>query len=204
MKPVTRLLIADDHPFFVDGLINAIRSYPQYDVVAAVHNGDEVETALKKHEPHILILDINLPGKTGLELIPRLKQKNAALKILVLSMYMPADIRLFETNDEVDAYVLKNSGTQTLLNALGQLTDGKRYWDPAIKTTNHHSKDAFSSNLKLSSREKEILHLLRDGLSNKEISVKLFLSELTVKTHRKNMMAKLGARNIVELLRSGV
>ena len=204
MKPVTRLLIADDHPFFVDGLINAIRSYPQYDVVAAVHNGDEVETALKKHEPHILILDINLPGKTGLELIPRLKQKNAALKILVLSMYMPADIRLFETNDEVDAYVLKNSGTQTLLNALGQLTDGKRYWDPAIKTINHHSKDAFSSNLKLSSREKEILQLLRDGLSNKQISVQLFLSELTVKTHRKNMMAKLGARNIVELLRSGV
>lgn len=204
MKPVTRLLIADDHPFFVDGLINAIRSYPQYDVVAAVHNGDEVETALKKHEPHILILDINLPGKTGLELIPQLKQKNAALKILVLSMYMPADIRLFETNDEVDAYVLKNSGTQTLLNALCQLTDGKRYWDPAIKTTNHHSNDAFSRNLKLSSREKEILQLLRDGLSNKQISVQLFLSELTVKTHRKNIMAKLGARNIVELLRSGV
>lgn len=204
MKPVTRLLIADDHPFFVDGLINAIRSFPEYEVCATVYNGNEIEAAVKNFEPHILILDINLPGKSGLELLPVLKQNYPAAKILVLSMYMPADIKLESDNPLIDAYVLKNSGTDILLEALTEVKNGNRFWDPGIKSANIHSDDQFSRNLKLSSREKEILQFIRDGYSNKEISTKLFLSELTVKTHRKNIMAKMGARNVVDLLRTNI
>ncbi len=201
MKPTNRILLVEDHPFFSEGLINALRPHPEYIVVSSVQTGDAVMNAVRLNEPDILILDINLPGINGLELLPLLKQKYPQLKIMLLSMYMPADIRLDPEKQPIDAYVLKNSGTDILLAALEHVTAGERFFDPNIKSTNHHANDNFSRKLKLSSREQEILQLLKDGYSNKEISKKLFLSELTVKTHRKNIMTKMGARNIADLLR---
>lgn len=201
MKQTIRLLLVDDHPFFTEGLTNALRNHPVYEVVACVQSGEEVMAAVFTHEPDMLVLDINLPGKNGLELLPALKQKFPALKIMILSMYMPADIRLQPEKEPIDAYVLKNSGTDILLAALESMREGEQFIDPNIQSTNHHGSDDFSRKLKLSSREVEILQLLKDGYSNKEVSQKLFLSELTVKTHRKNIMAKMGARNIADLLR---
>jgi DNA-binding NarL/FixJ family response regulator len=201
MKQTIRLLLVDDHPFFTEGLTNALRSHPVYKVVASVQSGEEVMSAVFTHEPDMLVLDINLPGKNGLELLPALKQKFPALKIMILSMYMPADIRLQPEKEPIDAYVLKNSGTDILLAALESMQQNEKFIDPNIQSTNHHGSDDFSRKLKLSSREVEILQLLKDGYSNKEVSQKLFLSELTVKTHRKNIMAKMGARNIADLLR---
>lgn len=201
MKQTIRLLLVDDHPFFSEGLTNALRADPSYQVVASVQSGEEVIAAIRTHEPDMLVLDINLPGKNGLELLPELKQKFPSLKIMILSMYMPADIRLHPEKEPIDAYVLKNSGTDILLAALDTMRNNERFFDPNIQSTNHHSSDDFSRKLKLSSREIEILQLLKDGYSNKEIAQKLFLSELTVKTHRKNIMSKMGARNIADLLR---
>ncbi len=201
MKPTNRILLVDDHPFFSEGLMNALRPHPEYIVVSSIQSGNEVMAAVRANEPDVLILDINLPGINGLELLPGLKQKYPQLKIMLLSMYMPADIRLDPEKQPIDAYVLKNSGTDILLAALEQVTAGERFFDPNIQSTNHHANDNFSRKLKLSSRELEILQLLKDGYSNKEISQKLFLSELTVKTHRKNIMTKMGARNIADLLR---
>lgn len=201
MKPTNRILLVDDHPFFSEGLMNALRPHPEYIVVSSIQSGNDVMAAVRANEPDVLILDINLPGINGLELLPGLKQKYPQLKIMLLSMYMPADIRLDPEKQPIDAYVLKNSGTDILLAALEQVTAGERFFDPNIQSTNHHANDNFSRKLKLSSRELEILQLLKDGYSNKEISQKLFLSELTVKTHRKNIMTKMGARNIADLLR---
>lgn len=181
--------------------MNALRPHPEYIVVSSIQSGNDVMAAVRANEPDVLILDINLPGINGLELLPGLKQKYPQLKIMLLSMYMPADIRLDPEKQPIDAYVLKNSGTDILLAALEQVTAGERFFDPNIQSTNHHANDNFSRKLKLSSRELEILQLLKDGYSNKEISQKLFLSELTVKTHRKNIMTKMGARNIADLLR---
>ncbi len=201
MKPTNRILLVDDHPFFSEGLMNALRPHPEYIVVSSIQSGNDVMAVVRANEPDVLILDINLPGINGLELLPGLKQKYPQLKIMLLSMYMPADIRLDPEKQPIDAYVLKNSGTDILLAALEQVTAGERFFDPNIQSTNHHANDNFSRKLKLSSRELEILQLLKDGYSNKEISQKLFLSELTVKTHRKNIMTKMGARNIADLLR---
>ncbi|MBY0477188.1 MAG: response regulator transcription factor [Chitinophagaceae bacterium] len=203
MKQTIRILIVDDHPFFSEGLINALGSYPEYIVVAAIQNGNDVASAIKQYEPDILILDLNLPGTNGVALFPRLKKDFPALKIMILSMYMPADIRMQPEKELIDGYVVKNSGTDVLITALHELASGNRYFDPIIKSSNHHSGDDFSRKLKLSSRETEILQLLKEGYSNKEISQKLFLSELTVKTHRKNIMAKMDAKNIADLLRKG-
>ena len=116
-------------------------------------------------------------------------------------MYLPSDTKISSVKKDIDGYVLKNSGTEILVKALTNLSLNLKYWDPNIITENHHSKDNFVQKLKLSARELEILALLKEGLTNKQISDNLFLSEFTVKTHRKNIMSKMEVNNIVDLLK---
>ncbi len=201
MSQPFRILIADDHPFFSDGVINALMPHKQYEVVGSVTNAADVITSIPQLQPQILILDINMPGQNGLELIGRLRSGWPQIKILVLSMYMPSDINLQPEKAGIDGYVLKNSGTETLLTALGEICDGGKYFDPNIQRQNNHSEDGFSRVLKLSSREKEILQMIKDGNNTNDIAVALFISVLTVKTHRKNIMAKMDVKNVAALIK---
>lgn len=201
MKKDIRILIADDHPFFTDGVINTLRNHPHYIIVATPHDGNEVFAATREHLPDIILLDVNLPGKDGLALFKEIKQWWPEIKVVLLTMYMPSDIQLHPEESLIDGYILKNSGSDILLYALDEVSNGRRFFDPNIKGNNLYSQDNFTNHLKLSSREKEILQLLIAGLSNKEIATRLFLSELTIKTHRKNIMNKLDAHNLADLLR---
>ncbi len=201
MTETYRIILADDHPFFSDGVINALLPYKQYEVVGNVTNAADAITHIPHLQPHILILDINMPGQNGLDLIGRLRSSWPQLKILVLSMYMPSDINLQPEKAGIDAYVIKNSGTEVLLTALAEICNGQKYFDPNIQRQNHHSADGFSKVLKLSSREKEILQMIKDGHSTADIAAALFISSLTVKTHRKNIMAKLDVKNVAGLIK---
>ena len=201
MTETFRILIADDHPFFSDGVINALLPYKQYEVVGNVTNAADVISNIPPTQPHILILDINMPGQNGLDLIGRLRSSWPHIKILVLSMYMPSDINLQPEKAGIDAYVIKNSGTEVLLTALAEICNGQKYFDLNIQRQNHHSADGFSKVLKLSSREKEILQMIKDGQSTADIAAALFISAFTVKTHRKNIMAKLDVKNVAGLIK---
>lgn len=201
MSQPFRILIADDHPFFSNGVINALLPHKQYEVVGSVTNALDVISSIPQSQPQILILDINMPGQNGLELITRLRSSWPQLKILVLSMYMPSDINLQPEKAGIDAYVLKNSGTDTLLTALAEICKGEKYFDANIQRQNHHSEDGFSRVLKLSSREKEILQMIKDGNNTNDIAAALFISVLTVKTHRKNIMAKMDVKNVAGLIK---
>ena len=203
MNEPIRILIADDHPFFSEGVINALRSYPRYTVVKNVTNAAEALVAIAEANPHIAILDINMPGQNGIDLFKELKSSWPLLKVMILSMYMPSDIKLQPEKEGIEAYVLKNSGTDVLVTALDELAAGRTFYDPNIQLQNNHSADGFTQILKLSSREKEILQMIKSGDSTRDIAATLFISELTVKTHRKNMMAKLDAKNVAELIRKG-
>jgi hypothetical protein len=200
MKKPIKIFIAEDHPFYAKGVSNVLDNFNQFSIVGITGLASEIISNLKLLSPQILILDVNLSGYNSFDLIPDIKIAAPKIKILILSMYLPSDINMNEVKKEIDGYVLKNSGTEILVNALTEVSLNLKYWDPNIKTENHHSKDNFAQKLKLSARELEILALLKEGLTNKQISEKLFLSEFTVKTHRKNMMNKMEASNIVELL----
>ncbi len=200
MNQQVRIFIADDHPFFTEGVINALKPYEYYNIVGTATNGQLALAAILDLQPHIAILDINMPGQNGLQLIEAIKTKCPAIKIMILSMYMPADIKLQPEKAGIDAYVLKNSGTQILLTAIEALTQNKKYFDTNIETKNNHSEDGFSKLMKLSSREKEILKMIKVGNNTKDIATALFISELTVKTHRKNIMGKMNAKNVVDLV----
>lgn len=203
MKENIRILIADDHPFFTEGVINALRPNPQYSIVSSPYDGNLVIASIQEKQPAIILLDINLPGRDGLSLAKEIRNIWPPLRIILLTMYMPEDIQLATDAPFFDGYVLKNSGTEVLLSAITAVKEGERFLDPNIKPGNHHSQDNFTKQLKLSSREKEILQLLIAGHNNRQIAALLFLSELTIKTHRKNLMSKLGAHNLADLLNKG-
>ena len=201
MKQTLTILLADDHPFFTEGVSNALRDSRNYEIIATAGSGPEVMESMERKPADILLLDVNMPGINGLDLSKAIRKKWPDVKIILLTMYSPADLGISPETDVFDGFVLKNSGTGILLEALEQVGQGHRYMDPGAGSLNPHAEDPFSKSLKLSTREKEILQLLIAGLSNKEIASRLFLSELTIKTHRKNIMSKLGAHNLAELLR---
>lgn len=201
MKKPIKIAIAEDHPLFSEGVKNVLKRRPNYELICSITNAGGLSKMIKANTPDILILDVNLSGENGLEQVSDLKNIHNGLKILILTMYMPEDIQWQNYKHLIDAYVLKNSGTDILIKALDSICKKETFLDPNIKESNHHSDDTFKHKLKLSTRENEILLFLQEGLSNKEIADKLFLSELTVKTHRKNIMQKMKVTKLVDLIR---
>lgn len=198
-----RVIIAEDHPFFAQGLTSSLEQTAGMRVVAQANRGDTLLALVEQHQPDMVLLDVNLPGKDGLQLSHEIKAAWPGIKVMLLTMYVPSELRVDVHALAADAYILKNSGTETLLNALQALQQNSKYIDPLINSQIPAIADTYVQQAKLSTREKEILHLLLSGLSNPEIAKKLFLSELTIKTHRKNIMAKLDAHNLAELLQRG-
>ncbi|MCU0403943.1 MAG: response regulator transcription factor [Chitinophagaceae bacterium] len=204
-KKLYRIIIAEDHPFFVQGLINTVNDFGGYEIVAQTGSGDELMHLIGRNRPDLILLDINLPGKDGLQLTEEIRKQYPAIKVVLLTMYLPSEIKVSLDNIKADAYLLKNSGSETLKDALDSVLAGEKYIDPNIHDVRISNNDSFANQAKLSSREKEILKLLVGGMNNAQISEKLFLSEFTIKTHRKNIMQKLDAHNLAELMRkSGI
>jgi DNA-binding NarL/FixJ family response regulator len=159
----------------------------------------EMFSLLRQHPIDFLLLDINLPPYNGLELLTKIKEEYRGLKIMILSMYQPSDIGLNLANFKGDAYVLKISGKNILEEALEGMKKGELYLDPNIIVA-HTFEDSFTQQLRLTKREKEIISLIAIGKTSKEIAEALFVAELTIKTHRKNIGKKLGTKNVADLI----
>jgi len=194
-----RIGITDDHLLFAEGISNMISGSPglQLDFVAG--SATEMFSLLRQHPVDFLLLDINLPPYNGLELLDKIKEEYRGIKIMILSMYQPADIGLDIAGFKGDAYVLKISGKNILEEALEGMKNGELYWDPNIVKA-RAQEDSFTQQLRLTKREKEIISLISVGKTSKEIADLLFVCELTIKTHRKNIRKKLGIRNVANLM----
>ncbi|MBU6159052.1 MAG: response regulator transcription factor [Bacteroidetes bacterium] len=193
------IAIADDHQLFTDGIAEFIPKIPYTKIVFTVNTTTQLIKKLKRHRVDILILDLNLPPDNGLQLIEPLRTIYPNMKIFILSMYQPIDVDQDIATLNADAYVLKTSGKEVLLKALDALIENKRFIDPNLNNQPAR-QDVFTMTLKLTKREKDIVNLIAKGKSNKEIAESLFLSELTVKTHRKNIKNKLGADGKSDLI----
>lgn len=198
MKKV-KIGIIDDHVLFAEGISNIITNNPLYELAFITNSVDELHRLISSNHIDILLLDINIPPHNGIEMISQLKSFYHNLKIMALTMYQPSDIGLKILQFKGDAYVLKISGKHILEEALLQLTKNERYLDPNI-IVNIPIEDNFANNLKLTKREKEIIALIADGKTSKEIAAQLYLSELTIKTHRKNISEKLGSKGVADLI----
>lgn len=191
--------ITDDHLLFAQGISNIIVDKPDMQLAFIAESAAQMFILLKQQPIDFLLLDINLAPYNGLELITQLKKEHRNIKIMILSMYQPTDIGLDLSSFKGDAYVLKISGKHILEAALESMKQNKVYLDPNI-IIHKPLIDTFTAQLKLTRREKEIISLIALGKSTRDIAEQLFLSELTIKTHRKNISEKLGTKGIGEFV----
>ena len=202
MKQLIKLLLADDHPMFLEGVRNALQKFEHLQIVAECTDGRAVEQYISRHPVDVAVLDVNMPGKNGLELAKLIRKEYPHVKIVFLTMYHPAALAAEALYSPfAQGYVLKNSGSHVLCEAVEAAHAGQVYLDPKLKdVVQLPPTDFLPASIKLSSREKEIIKLILQGRGNREMAEALFISELTIKTHRKNIYNKLEVKNVAELI----
>lgn len=209
-----RVLVADDHQLVLDGICSLLQDLTNFEVICKAVDGKEAYESAKMLNPDLLLLDIDMPYMNGLDVLQALKKENFAGKILILTMHAePALVRKIMQLD-ADGYLLKTADTAEFEEALYKILSGKKYFSSLVTevlASKSSSLDAkppedspFSMLSSLSERETEILELIAQGLTNKEIGNRLFISHRTVDTHRTNLMKKLNLTNIAGVIRFAV
>jgi len=200
----SRLVIADDHRMVVQGLEQMLGD--RYDIAGVAYAGDELLALLRRTPADVVLLDLSLPGRSGLDILPDIRVLQPALKVLVLTMH--ADRVLAEAAIAAGAlgFVPKDAGMEELKLALTEVLAGRRYVSPRVPKSSHRmALDALHASLaKLTERQQTILRLLGQGLSSAEIGEKLGLSENTITFHRKRIRAVLGLSSEWELTRQAI
>ena len=205
MNEIIHVLIADDHPLFREGLANIISMEPDFEVVGQAENMQEAITLTGSLLPDLVILDIDMPGG-GLNAAETISKASPVTKILILTASDDDDNLMAALKTGVKAYILKGVAARELIRILRAVEDGETYVPPALAAslllemseTEGHLKKNTNPIDELTGREREILEGLASGLSNKEIGLKLFISEKTVKHYMTNILQKLQVRNRVE------
>jgi len=193
------VFICEDHQIVVDGIKSILAGTGRYSPVISFQAGEELRTELKKSVPDLLILDLNLPGITGIDLLAEIRKEHTDLPVLILTMH--SDPFLVKKVIELGAngYILKDFGEDELINALEVVITGGFYQSPEVERLAEKNNDIHT--LHLTDREKEIIRFSANGMSSNEMAEKLFLSPHTVNTHRRNIYKKLGINNIKELIK---
>lgn len=190
--PRARVFIADDHPLLVEALRTILA--PHFDVTGTARSGDAVLAALPASAADALLLDLNMPGRSGLDLLPDLVARHPALKILVVTMFVDRVIADSALAAGAHGFVPKDSNPDELVVALNEVLAGRRYVSPTVpRQSNRVSMGAKHVGLaRLTPRQQEIVRLIGKGKSTADIAAALHLSVHTVGFHRKNIRRVLG------------
>lgn len=196
-----KILIVDDHPVVAEGLRKLISDSKSAEVIGIAGSGKACIDFLRWEKPDLIFLDINLPDINGIELCKEIKKTNPAIKILALTTFNEKSIISKMINNGADGYLLKNSDAEDIIESINEVSLGNRYIAVEVESI-LNKKD--SSEIILTKREREVLNLISDGLTNNEIAEKLFISPLTVDSHRKNLITKLEVRNTASLIKKAI
>ncbi len=199
-----KIVICEDHALFADGLRVLLSVHPRFQLTGQARNEAELLSLLNSNAIDILLLDLNLGPTDGFSILTKVRPLFPQLKVVIVTMY--EDESLIEKSRKLGAngYLLKNANTQELIDALDKLEDTDFYLPPSLqKLRNNHaqSRVEFIEKMKLTKREIEIICLFAKGQSPEQISEQLFLSLHTVRTHKKNIMKKLGLNQGSDLVR---
>jgi len=202
-----RILLADDHIVMRRGLRLLIETQPGFAVVAEASDGLEAVAQAQATEPDVAVLDIAMPNLNGVGAAQRIHEMNPDIAIMILSMHADEGYVLRVLRAGARGYVLKDSAEGDLIEAIRRVSSGKTFFSPEIsrmlaedyvrEIRTHGFVDSYEL---LTSREKEILHLLVQGKSNKDIAARWNLSPYTIETHRRNLHEKLNLRNFADLV----
>ncbi|EPR66015.1 response regulator [Cyclobacterium qasimii] len=197
-----KIAIVDDHQLFRDGIHSLLSKQDNFEVVISSENGKDFFKKLKKGIlPELLLLDLTMPEMNGFEVLLKLKKKYPRIKAIAISMHDDGNYIMQSIRGGAYGYLLKNADEEELLLAIDTVLKGNKYFNQEIsqRMINIMSLEGVSPK-KLSPKEMEILKLIADGQTTKEIAQKLFISTRTVETHRNNMMKKLEVKNTPELI----
>lgn len=198
-----KIVIADDHQMLIDGIQSLLKEVDNIEIAGCANNGNDALQLVEKNNPDILLSDINMPGMGGLELARTLKQKHNRVKIISLSMYADAAVVSDMLQAGISGYVLKNTGKEELVAAINKVFSGGVYYSAEISEMmmrNLSGKKEEGTSV-LTAREIEIVKLIGIEMTNAQIGEKLFISERTVETHRKNIFRKTNTKTVVGLLK---
>lgn len=204
MSEKTKVLLADDHQLFRNGIKLIINNSDFFEVVGEANTCETTLTKAKELMPKIILLDITMPDGNGLELIEPLLKINKESKIIMLSMHEDGHYIVQSVRKGAQGYLLKNADDIELIDALKSVIQGKKYFKGEVSEKMFENMSEEKTYKKLSNRELEVLKLVAAGETTKMIADKLFVGIRTVETHRANMMKKLEVQNSAELIRKAV
>jgi len=199
-----KIIIVDDHEVVRLGLRSLLDQYPQYEVISEASSANEVIQQVDELDPDIILMDIRLPGKSGIEACEEIKKKKPDIKILMLTSYAEDEMLFSAIKSGASGYVLKQINSQGLIQSLEVVARGDASLDPAVtqrvfqevrRAVNQEEAASFSS---LSQQEKMVLKLVSEGNTNKEIARALFLGEGTVRNYVSSILSKLDVSNRAE------
>lgn len=195
-----RLAIAEDHQSLIDGVQLFLQDEYQVEVVGTANNGEDLLEIVHQKPPHVVLTDIRMPKMDGISVTKHLQKNYPEIKVIAFTMYSQDEAVAQMLAAGAKGYLLKNSSLQEVWNAIQAVHQGENYYDPNItipKTEDNHNKTKGI----LSNRQMEILDLIAQGKTSREIADELFIGVQTVDTHRKNMARKLNLQGKGELLR---
>jgi DNA-binding NarL/FixJ family response regulator len=203
----TSIMLADDHPVVRQGLRAMLEAEPDFTIVGEAADGLEVVGLVERLRPNVLLLDLMLPGLTGLEVTRQIRQRCPQTRVVILSVHANEAYVLEALRNGAAGYVLKEAKAADLVQAVREVSAGRRYLSPPLS---EQAIEAYVQKARaapvdpydtLTTREREVLHLAAAGNSNPEIADRLGISPRTVETHRASLMRKLGLQNRTDLVR---
>ncbi|MBE9581525.1 MAG: response regulator transcription factor [Proteobacteria bacterium] len=204
------VLIVDDHPLFREGLKSLLARHSSFEVIGEAGNGHDGLKKAKKLMPDLVVMDISLPDQSGIEVTSKIRSLLPETRVIVLSMHTKIDYITEAFRQGAAGYVVKESATEKLMECLELVSKGEYFVDSSL--SHRVVKSLLESDEKerkitddgyntLTPREQQVMRLLAEGHSTKQIAEKLFISPKTVENHRSNIMSKLEVHTIMELVR---
>jgi DNA-binding NarL/FixJ family response regulator len=208
MPAVIRVLVADDHGVVREGIRHVLQGEPGFEIVAEAANGADAMALAELLRPDVIVLDISMPGESGLKLAARIRERLPEIRVLILSMHDHPEYVLESVRAGAHGYLLKETAATELRRAIRAVDEGEAFYSPPVA---RHLSDAVRGELArerrtsdfgtLTHREREVLQGIARGQTNKEIATELGISHRTVETHRESLMRKLRIRTVAGLTR---
>jgi DNA-binding NarL/FixJ family response regulator len=204
-----KLLIVDDHRIMREGLISLLRNEPEMEIIGEAENGREAVLFARKLRPDVVIMDISMPDMNGMDAARRITSTSESVRIIALSMYADRRFVIGMTQAGATGYLLKDCAFEELLRAIRAVAGGQAYFCPEVANVMveellEKGRRCEDRSRNLSSREREILQLIAEGMSTKEIARHLNMSVKTAESHRRQIMEKTGIRTIAALTKYAI
>ncbi len=195
-----RVLIVDDHPIVRQGVRSVLANHPDIEVVGEADGAASLFANLESLKPHVVLLDVRMPGQNGIEITQRLKREHPEVKVILLSTYDDEEFLFGALRAGAEGYLLKSTSNEVLASSIRQVGRGERLLSPELvgkvmREFQDLAKEKTRADSGLTDQELQVLRMIANGATNKEIAEKLYWSEVTVKRKVQDILEKMGVAN---------